>query len=146
MSESVREQARAIDEIRKRHKPYGIYDDCGHEHDETEAGVIEVMDIGYVCKSGLLYEVCFYCDTDDGTPYEWIEQQTWPCDAAQVLAELEPLLAAKAEAWRIADALAEALRELKGCYPLIEDRFRPYEGERFARADAALALHSEAKR
>ena len=46
------------------HSPYKIYDECGHEHEETDKGVTNVIEIGPVCKDGYMYTICRHCCTD----------------------------------------------------------------------------------
>jgi hypothetical protein len=56
--------------LRGLHKPFGIYEECGHDHTEEdfEAGrCIEVDLIGYTCEEGLMYRVCTHCCTDNQT-------------------------------------------------------------------------------
>ena len=51
----------AIDRITAIHRPYGIYEECGHDHEPNEPGVIEVNDIGLVCAEGKMYDICVSC-------------------------------------------------------------------------------------
>lgn len=59
-----------FDELRALHKPYKIYDDCGHDHgdepgDESpDATVVDVDGIGLTCNH--VYSICTHCCTDDG--------------------------------------------------------------------------------
>jgi hypothetical protein len=54
----------AIARVRALHKPFGIYDECGHDHEPDDPGVVHVDDIGYTCAK--LYDVCYHCCTDSG--------------------------------------------------------------------------------
>lgn len=50
--------------IRELHSEYRLYDDCGHEHAETDEGVVNVPDVGVVCQDGYMYSVCRECCTN----------------------------------------------------------------------------------
>ena len=50
-----------IDRITAIHHPYGIYEECGHDHEPDESGVTEVDDVGLVCAEGKIYEICVSC-------------------------------------------------------------------------------------
>lgn len=98
--------AEEIQRIRRAHSPFGIYDECGHDHNEGDPSVIDVEDIGLSCKDGLRYQVCFECDTDDGEVCEWTpEENAWPCDVARVLAALDLALAVGSEYTRASGEL-----------------------------------------
>lgn len=56
---------RALRAVLDLHKPFRIYDECGHNHAEGEAGVIEVEEIGLVCEDGYQYSICGECCADD---------------------------------------------------------------------------------
>ena len=47
------------------HRPYGIYEECGHDHEPDEPGVTEVDDVGLVCAEGKLYDICGSCCAHD---------------------------------------------------------------------------------
>jgi hypothetical protein len=52
------------------HKPWGIYTECDHDHqEEDEPGVVEIDMVGLTCREGLMYEVCVECCIEDG-PFE----------------------------------------------------------------------------
>jgi len=53
-----------IDEIRQLHRPFRIYDECGHKHEEGEPGVKEIDEVGLVCEAGFQYEICRACCVD----------------------------------------------------------------------------------
>lgn len=104
--------------VHQHHRPYGIYDECGHTHQEGEAGTQAVDDVGIVCEAGLQYQVCFACHTDDGEVHERTpEENAWPCDvevvwqalaeARRVKREAEAKLAAAEK--RIAELLPQTL-------------------------------------
>lgn len=67
------------------HKPFGIYEECGHDHDEQEIDgdsgviVVEALDKPYTCNEGLLYRVCEACHTDSGEVREDTGDGLWPC-------------------------------------------------------------------
>lgn len=72
------------------HSPFGIYDECGHDHTEDEPGVVEVDGIGLVCAEGKLYEVCRTCHYDmNGEPLEDVDSLSYPC-ATRRAAEGKP--------------------------------------------------------
>ena len=60
----------AIDRAKKLHRPFKVYDECGHEHQETDEGVTDVEDIGFVCEAGLAYTACSHCCTSYGDQTE----------------------------------------------------------------------------
>jgi hypothetical protein len=62
------------------HSSYGVYDECGHDHQEGDPGTIEVEDVGIVCEAGHLYDVCRACHTVDGVTTEDADERSWPCD------------------------------------------------------------------
>jgi hypothetical protein len=56
-------------QLREVHSPFGIYDECEHEHTEEDvmAGVaIDVEEVGITCKEALMYYVCKSCCTLGG--------------------------------------------------------------------------------
>lgn len=60
-----------LDAVRELHHPFGIYDECGHNHEYLDGGnlregVIEVKEVGLTCEEGLEYWVCRHCCTDRG--------------------------------------------------------------------------------
>lgn len=54
----------------KLHSPFKIYDECGHQHKETDEGVTCVEDIDLVCEDGLMYTACTHCCTSYGDQTE----------------------------------------------------------------------------
>jgi hypothetical protein len=65
----------AIRAVLDIHKPYYIYEPCGHQHELTEdlqipPGVRNVDDVGLVCDDGLLYTICFHCCAGDHSQTE----------------------------------------------------------------------------
>jgi hypothetical protein len=77
-----------------RHRAFGIYDECGHDHGENDPGVVvvEELDKSYTCEEGLLYRVCEACHTDDGVVNERTEDGVWPCPEAVALAQIAAIL------------------------------------------------------
>lgn len=78
--------------IEARHKPFGVYDECGHQHAEEEIGiggvvVVEELDAPYTCGAGLLYTICSTCGTKNGEVYEDSDEPefAWPCDTHRAL-------------------------------------------------------------
>ena len=61
------------------HKPFGVYDECGHDHQSGEDGTFEVPDVGTVCAAGPLYRVCTACHTVDGVLTEDADEGCFPC-------------------------------------------------------------------
>lgn len=48
------------------HKPHDIYEECGHDHDGTDPGDIDIDEIGFVCQDGYQYSICHVCCTTCG--------------------------------------------------------------------------------
>jgi hypothetical protein len=55
----LREARAVIEKVRELHRPYGIYGECGHDHEPEDEGVVLVEDIGYTCDKE--YDVCSAC-------------------------------------------------------------------------------------
>jgi len=85
--------AEAVGEL---HKPFGIYDECGHSHteleaDDPESGVLFIDEIGFTCKSGFMYYVCKECCLDGSEEQHVSEEcgehhlheEGWTCDTAK---------------------------------------------------------------
>jgi hypothetical protein len=54
----------AIARVRALHKPFRLYDECGHDHEYGEAGTQYIEDLANVtCEDGFLYEICYECCT-----------------------------------------------------------------------------------
>lgn len=78
--------------IRALHFPFGIYDECDHEHTEAhlEAGdCLEIMEVGLTCEDGLMYRICESCCTDGGG-------QTEQCISSHEHGKDEPICATMA--------------------------------------------------
>lgn len=75
-----------LDRIRDLHKPFYIYDECGHKHQEGDEGVTDVDDVGLVCKDGLIYAVCSACCLEYG-------RQTETCAGGHKHGTFEPICA-----------------------------------------------------
>jgi hypothetical protein len=54
----------AIVAVRALHRPFPLYDACGHDHAYGDPGVVEVEDIGLTCEDGRFTSVCGECCTD----------------------------------------------------------------------------------
>lgn len=55
--------------IRELHRPFGIYDECGHEHTEAHlewGDCLDIMEVGLTCEDGLMYRVCTHCCVTEG--------------------------------------------------------------------------------
>jgi len=57
--------------LRELHRPHGIYGDCGHTHEETDAGVVDIDEIGLTCAKE--FDVCVECCLvpDEVAQSEW---------------------------------------------------------------------------
>lgn len=77
MSDVSNECLRAtIERVRSLHKPFGVYDECDHQHEseDTSAGVFDVPDIGLTCLK--MYDICRECCVG------WSDSQSeWCADA-----------------------------------------------------------------
>jgi hypothetical protein len=63
------------------HRPCPLYDECGHDHQEGEPGVIYVDEVGLTCDAGRTGTVCMHCHTDgDGMVREDAWDAKYPCD------------------------------------------------------------------
>jgi len=62
----VRELGAREARVRAVHRPFAIYDHCGHDHNPEDAGVIDVDSVGLVCGYGKVYDICASCCSDDG--------------------------------------------------------------------------------
>lgn len=80
------ELARRVEKVLALHSSYGIYDECGHDHDAEGPGVFDVAEVGLTCDDGLLYEVCRVCHLGhDGEPDEYTGDEHWPCPTVRLL-------------------------------------------------------------
>jgi hypothetical protein len=59
-SDDTKKLAIVLKQVREIHKPFGIYDECDHDHAEGEEGTIYVDDIGIVCDKPM-YSICTNC-------------------------------------------------------------------------------------
>ena len=57
-------RARIVQGLRALHKPYDIYEDCGHRHRGDEPFVVYVHPLGYMCSQGVVESICTHCCTD----------------------------------------------------------------------------------
>lgn len=55
----------AVRAVLDLHQPFGIYDDCGHEHTTQEVIEGDAIDTGlfYACPNSLMYRICTECCT-----------------------------------------------------------------------------------
>ena len=52
----------AIARVRSLHKPFRLYDECGHDHEYNEPGTRYIEELSNVtCEDGFLYEICDEC-------------------------------------------------------------------------------------
>ena len=76
---------RAVLEI---HTPWGIYDDCGHDHQSTDGpGVLDIEDVGLTCEEGRVQTVCRHCALTEDEPDENTCEHDWPCPTVRAVAE-----------------------------------------------------------
>lgn len=59
-----------IQRVRDRHAEHKIYTECGHQHEESDPGVVEVDLIGPVCEAGYEYSICRECCVEGGEQTE----------------------------------------------------------------------------
>jgi hypothetical protein len=57
-----------LDAVRELHRPFKIYDECGHNHHIDDGrriyhGVIDIDEIGRTCDDGYQYAICWSCCT-----------------------------------------------------------------------------------
>jgi hypothetical protein len=71
LESEVAELRATIERVEAVHRPFGIYDECGHDHKAPGGEVHDIEDVGLTCAR--LYEICRECCTADG---EW---QTEEC-------------------------------------------------------------------
>lgn len=62
---ALREANATITRIAAIHRRYSIYQECGHDHEPDEQGVIDVDAVGLVCAEGKMYDVCGSCCSHD---------------------------------------------------------------------------------
>jgi hypothetical protein len=62
--DKVRQMREENARVRDLHSPFKIYEPCGHDHEETDDGVTNVIEMGPVCQDGYMYTVCRHCCTD----------------------------------------------------------------------------------
>ena len=89
----------AILAVLDKHCEYGVYDICGHQHEDTDPGVRDVEDVGLVCDDGYLYPVCFH-----GCAWDYAQTEAcastrgsgacFPCPTVRVIAQELGLVAA----------------------------------------------------
>lgn len=87
-------------DVLARHRPFRIYDDCGHDHFADDEGVFEAAEIGLVCADGYLYPICQWCCCD--AP-DWPQQSERCVDGHDHVAS--PVCRDYASALRLLDAL-----------------------------------------
>jgi hypothetical protein len=70
------------------HRPFGIYEDCGHRHSEGDEGVTCIDDIGLTCAAKL-YDICAECCRDGDYQSEACADHQhalcWPCPTVVAL-------------------------------------------------------------
>ena len=77
---------RALREAVELHRPFELYDECGHEHRSDELGVEDISEVGLCCKDGLVGTICYECGTDDGEVWEDSDEYELPCATLKRLA------------------------------------------------------------
>lgn len=61
--------SRALLRLIEWHKPFRIFKECGHDHEPDEEGVMpvgveDVQDVGFTCRDGYMYSICWACCCD----------------------------------------------------------------------------------
>jgi hypothetical protein len=49
--------------LRNLHGEYGVYDQCKHQHLETDVGTVYIDGVGWTCDDGLVAVICRHCCT-----------------------------------------------------------------------------------
>jgi hypothetical protein len=47
--------------LRALHREYGVYDQCDHEHAESDPEALYIDGVGWTCADGLLATICAHC-------------------------------------------------------------------------------------
>ena len=55
--------ARMVQALRALHAPFGIYDECEHDHHEDDPEAVYIDGVGWTCDDGLLMTICRHCCT-----------------------------------------------------------------------------------
>lgn len=86
--------AERVEAVLKLHVPFGIYDECGHEHTDADviAGTaVDVPEVGVTCEEGKLYDVCRECHLVNDEPTEdCADCKPWPCATIRALEGEQP--------------------------------------------------------
>jgi hypothetical protein len=56
-------RARMVQGLRALHCPYGVYDQCSHQHTENDVDAVYIDGVGLTCDDGLLMTICRHCCT-----------------------------------------------------------------------------------
>lgn len=80
--------------VQALHSEFRIYDECGHQHTETDVFVRDIADVGLVCEEGFMYSVCRHCCTDaSGDQTEECasshDHSRWLCPTRQAIEETQ---------------------------------------------------------
>lgn len=54
-------RARMVQGLRALHRPYGVYDQCEHQHEETDEEALYIDGVGWTCDEALLMTICAHC-------------------------------------------------------------------------------------
>jgi hypothetical protein len=84
-----------IAEVRKLHREFEIFDECGHDEHDDEGDVIEVDVVGAVCRDGYQYSICRACcaPNDSQTVVcadDHDHAECWPCPTFRAVADPTP--------------------------------------------------------
>jgi hypothetical protein len=85
--DTVLAQKRALDAIRSLHRPFSVYEFCGHQHSHEDPDVRYIDDIGCVCEDGLMYDICRACCCGSSDDDDHIEQPESCVDHGHVKGE-----------------------------------------------------------
>jgi hypothetical protein len=72
-ADKIRRFAGVIEEVQILHKPFRIYEECSHEHDDAD--IVNCGDF-VSCEAGYMYSICTECCTSEAYG---IRQQTEEC-------------------------------------------------------------------
>ena len=59
-------RARIVQGLRALHRPFDVYEACGHNHALNDPRAFEIEGLGMVCDDGIVDTVCTHCCTDLG--------------------------------------------------------------------------------
>jgi len=57
-------RARLIQRIKALHRPYDVYEACGHNHALNDPLAQHIPELGMVCDQGIVLTICNHCCVD----------------------------------------------------------------------------------